>query len=244
MRGMSAAEPVPAAEADPDEPERVAVVAARNEADRIGATIAALKGASPGISVFVADDASDDGTADVALVAGATVISRGRPHGKGGNMTAACEAALDGLPLETTVLLCDGDLGDSAARLTPLLEAVEAGRADLAIAVFSRKVGGGVGAAKGAARWAIRRASGFEASEPISGQRAMAASTLRALLPFAPSYGMETAMTIDAVRAGYRVAEVEADLSHRATGRTLGGFVHRGRQLRDILAAYLSRRRG
>ena len=235
---MSAAEP------DPSAPVRVAVVAARTEADRIGATIAALKAASPGISVYVADDASDDGTADAALVAGATVISRGRPHGKGGNMTAACEAALGDLSPEATVLLCDGDLGDSAARLTPLLEAVESGGADLAIAVFSRKVGGGVGAAKGTARWAIRRASGFDASEPISGQRALRAATLRALLPFAPSYGMETGMTIDAVRAGYRVAEVEADLSHRATGRTFGGFVHRGRQLRDILAAYLSRRRG
>ena len=241
---MTAAEPVPVAEPDPDVPERVAVVAARNEADRIGATIAALKGASPGISVYVADDASDDGTASAALVAGAAVISRGRPHGKGGNMTAACTAALDGLAADAVVLLCDGDLGESAAHLMPLLEAVEANRADLAIAIFSRKVGGGVGAAKGTARWAIRRACGFEASEPISGQRAMRASTLQSLLPFAASYGMETAMTIDAVRAGYRVAEIEADLAHRATGRTLGGFVHRGRQLRDILAAYLSRRRG
>ena len=172
------------------------------------------------------------------------MVSRGRPHGKGANVSAAAEAALSATPAPRLVLLCDGDLGDSAARLMPLLEAVESGRADLAIAVFSRKVGGGVGAAKGTARWAIRRASGFTASEPISGQRAMRASTLRSLLPFAPSYGMETAMTIDAVRAGYRVAEVEADLSHRATGKTFGGFVHRGRQLRDILAAYLSRRRG
>ena len=43
-------------------------------------------------------------------------------------------------------------------------------------------------------------------------------------------------MTIDAVRAGYRVAELELDLEHRATGRTLAGFVHRGRQLRDFAA--------
>ena len=31
-------------------------------------------------------------------------------------------------------------------------------------------------------------------------------------------------MTIDAVRAGYRLREYELDLSHRATGRTLAGF--------------------
>jgi hypothetical protein len=50
-------------------------------------------------------------------------------------------------------------------------------------------------------------------------------------------------MNIDAARAGFRIAEVELDLEHRATGRTLGGFVHRGRQLRDVLRAYASRRR-
>ena len=43
-------------------------------------------------------------------------------------------------------------------------------------------------------------------------------------------------MTIDAVRAGHRVAEIELDLGHRASGRTLGGFAHRGRQLVDFAA--------
>ena len=48
-------------------------------------------------------------------------------------------------------------------------------------------------------------------------------------------------MTIDAHRAGFAVGEVEVDLTHRATGRTLGGFVHRARQLRGILRAALTR---
>jgi glycosyltransferase involved in cell wall biosynthesis len=223
---------------------RIAVVAARNEADRLAATIAALREASPGITVFVADDASTDGTSGVALAAGATVISRRRPHGKGANMTAACEAALDGAWSTDLVLLCDGDLEASAAELLPLLEAVESNDCDLAIASFARRLGGGVGATKGFARWAIRSLSGYQAGEPISGQRAMRASTLRSLMPFAAAYGMETAMTIDAVRAGHRVSEIELDLNHRATGRTLRGFLHRGRQLRDIAAVYVARRRG
>jgi glycosyltransferase involved in cell wall biosynthesis len=223
---------------------RVAVVAARNEADRIADTIAALRGAIDSIDVIVADDASDDGTGRVALAAGAEVVTRNRPHGKGDNMTAACRAALTGRAPDAIVLLCDGDLGASAARLVPLLDAVEANDCDLAVAAFAVKVGGGVGAAKGFARWAIARASGFAAREPISGQRAMRATTLDALLPFAPRYGMETGMTIDAVRNGARVCEIEIDLSHRATGKTLAGFLHRGRQLRDIAAAYYARRRG
>jgi glycosyltransferase involved in cell wall biosynthesis len=218
------------------------VVAARNEADRIGATIGALRKAVPGIEVFVADDASDDGTRDAALVAGATVIGRNRPHGKGGNMTAACTAALDGLPDEATVLLCDGDLGETAGRLTPLVDAVEDGTCDLAVAAFQRKVGGGLGLAKGYAQRTIERLTGFEASAPISGQRAMSAAVLRDLLPFAPRYGMEIGMTVDAIRAGHRVGEVELDLAHRATGRTLAGFLHRGRQLRDFVAVARDRR--
>ncbi|MGC1852947.1 MAG: glycosyltransferase, partial [Solirubrobacterales bacterium] len=59
------------------------VVAARNEADRIGETLAALRGALPGAALWVADDASTDGTAETAMAAGAQVVSRGRPHGKG-----------------------------------------------------------------------------------------------------------------------------------------------------------------
>ncbi|MGD1056822.1 MAG: hypothetical protein ABR992_05335 [Solirubrobacteraceae bacterium] len=62
------------------------------------------------------------------------------------------------------------------------------------------------------------------------------------MLPFAHGFGMEIGMTIDAVRAGHRVREVELDLSHRASGRTLAGFLHRGRQLVDFLRAYVSRR--
>jgi UDP-N-acetylmuramyl pentapeptide phosphotransferase/UDP-N-acetylglucosamine-1-phosphate transferase len=41
-------------------------------------------------------------------------------------------------------------------------------------------------------------------------------------------------MTIDATRAGVGFEEVELDLEHRATGRDLRGFVHRGRQLVDL----------
>ncbi len=182
-----------------------AIVAARNEADRIGETVRALRGAFSGARVWVADDASEDGTAEAAMAAGAEVVSRGRPHGKGANVTAAAAAALSVPVPPRLVLLCDGDLGASAARLAPLVEAVREGECDLAVAAFSRRVGGGFGLALGFARWAIRRRCGLETGAPISGQRAMRAEVLRAVLPFAPAYGMEVGMTIDAVRAGYRV---------------------------------------
>jgi glycosyltransferase involved in cell wall biosynthesis len=219
-----------------------AIVAARNEADRVGDTVEALREAFPGAAIWVADDASGDRTAELALAAGAQVVSRGRPHGKGGNVTAAAEAALSAEPVPQLVLLCDGDLGGSAARLVPLVEAVQAGECDLAVAAFSRRVGGGFGLALGFARWAIRRLCGVRAEAPISGQRALRADVLRAALPFAAGFGMEIGMTVDAARAGFRLREYELDLEHRATGRSIAGFLHRGAQLRDFLRAYAARR--
>ncbi len=227
----------------PDPAPRIAViVAARNEADRIGATLAALRGVLPEAALWVADDASEDGTAEAAMAAGAQVVSRGRPHGKGANVTAAAEATLSAEPAPDLVLLCDGDLGPSAAELAPLVEAVRRGECDLAVAAFSRRVGGGFGLALGFAHWAIRRRCGLEAEAPISGQRALRVEALRATLPFARGYGMEIGMTIDAVRVGYRLREYELDLSHRATGRSLAGFAHRARQLADFARVYVSRR--
>jgi glycosyltransferase involved in cell wall biosynthesis len=221
-----------------------AIVAARNEADRVGETVRSLRRAFPSARVWVADDASEDGTAEAAMLAGAEVVRRGRSHGKGGNVTAAAEAALSVDPPPRIVLLCDGDLGASAARLMPLVAAVMRDECDLAVAAFSRRVGGGFGLALGFARWTIRRLCGAETEAPISGQRALRAETLRAALPFAKGFGMEIGMTVDAVRAGYRLREYELDLEHRATGRDFGGFVHRAGQLRDFALVFFARWRG
>ncbi len=148
------------------------------------------------------------------------------------------------LPSEDpVVLLCDGDLGESARLLGPLVQAVIVGDSDMAVASFAKRVGGGLGLAVGFAGWAIRRRCGLELRAPISGQRALRASVLLRALPFAEGFGMEIGMTIDLARAGARVGEVELDLSHRATGRTFGGFLHRGRQLVDFVRVYFARRR-
>jgi len=91
--------------------------------------------------------------------------------------------------------------------------------------------------AKRAARTLIRLRTGFEPHEPLSGQRALSPRARAAVFPLAPGFGAETRMTIDAVRAGFRVEEVELPLEHRATERDLRGFAHRGRQLLDLLLA-------
>jgi glycosyltransferase involved in cell wall biosynthesis len=228
------------------------IVTARNEADRLGATIRALREAFPAAEIWVADDASEDATSHVALQEGTRVVKAPRPLGKGGAATLVAEAVLrEGDPI---VVLADADLGDSARELRKLVDglgledadAAGAGRlhpgADLTIAEFARRVGGGFGIAVGSARRAIEKATGRTMDAPISGQRAMRPGVLRSLLPFATGFGMETGMTIDALRKGLKVTEIPLDLEHRATGKTLRGFAHRGRQTRDILRAYASRR--
>ena len=228
---------------EPDKsPPRAAVIAARNEADRIGDTLDALREAMPGAELVVGDDASDDGTGEVAMRHGATLVGRNASHGKGGNATAAAEALLSAAE-PGVVLLCDGDLGDTAGELLALVEAVERGDCDLAVARFASSEGGGFGIALSYARQQIKRLCGFEAGAPISGQRAMRGDVLRDVLPFAEGFGMEIGMTVDAVRAGHRVKEIELPLAHRATYRTLAGFIHRFRQLRDFRRAVRARDR-
>jgi Glycosyl transferase family 2 len=210
----------------------VAVVAAHDEADRIGATVEALDALVD--EVVVVDDGSGDRTASAALVAGATVLRASRRLGKG----RALEEALERLEPADVWLFADADLGASARELGPLVERVRTSRADIAIAAFPQLSGGGFGLVKRAAARSIRRLSGFEAHEPLSGQRAVSAAALTAVRPLASGFGTETAMTIDAVRAGLRVIEVPIDvLLPRPTGRGPRGFAHRGRQGLDILRA-------
>jgi len=200
------------------------LVAARDEEERIGATIAALRTQFPEAAVFVADDGSRDRTATVAEGAGATVIRLAR-RGKGQALTLAEREIPAGI-----LLLCDADLrGD----LRPL----QASEADLAVASFRTSIGGGLGLAKGAARRLIRLACGRTMREPLSGQRRLTERARAAVFPVAGGFGVETRMTIDAVRAGLTVDEVEVDLEHRSTGRDLRGFAHRGRQLADLVLA-------
>ncbi len=219
------------------------LVAAHNEADRIASTLSALAGAFPRAALVVADDGSRDGTAQIARALGARVVASGTRRGKGAAMGAAaagvlsqCDSGADGL-----IVLCDGDLGASAAQLGALPALVARGEADLAVAAFARTLGGGFGLTRGFARWAVRNRCGLELAAPISGQRAPAASRLAGLLPFADGYGMELGMTLDAAAAGMRVRELTLALSHRATARTPAGFAHRGAQLRDIVRAYRAR---
>ena len=213
----------------------VAVVAARDERNQLAATVEAIKTLALD-EVVVVDGGSRDGTAQRAVEAGARVLRRppGRPMGKG----EALERALTRIDPAAIYLLLDADLGRTAKEAGALLEEVATGRADLAIAIFPPDPRSkGFGLVKGFAARSIRSLCGFSAREPLSGQRAVRAEALAAARPLARGFGVEVAMTVDVVRAGFRVREIPVSMVHEPTGRDFSGFLHRARQGWDVLRA-------
>jgi glycosyltransferase involved in cell wall biosynthesis len=218
-------------------PLALALVAAHNEEATIARTVKSLAGLKSVTEVVVLADGCTDGTGQEALAAGARVLIAPRRMGKGG----AIESALDRGLLADVYLLVDGDVADTASETDALVEEIAAGRLDLAIGRLPPQAGGGFGLVKALSGLAIRGLCGLQPDEPLSGQRAVKREVLEACRPLANGFGLETAMTIDAVRLGFRVGEVPVDMTHRPTGRALRGFLHRARQGADIVRAVVPR---
>lgn len=211
----------------------VALVPAKDRADDIAATVGALQGLAAVDRVMVVDDGSRDGTAEAARAAGAEVLRLPVNRGKGGAVLAGVEAT----PEADVYLLIDADLAATASAADRLLDPVLGDEADMVVGVFPPAEGrGGSGRVKSLARGAIHRATGRRFDEPLSGQRAVRRELL-AGLPSADRFGLEVAMTIDALRAGARVLEVEVPMDHRHTGGSWAGHLHRARQGLDIARA-------
>ncbi len=232
----------------PASDEVAVVIPARNEADRIQATVTAALGLPAAAVVIVVDDGSKDGTAAAARSAGAVVTRHARNRGKGAAMETGAEAValLDQRERRDRprhLLFLDADLGRTAAAAGPLAEPVLAGTADMTIAVFATTVKlGGHGLVVGLSGAGIRRATGWRPAQPLNGQRCLTRAAFEAARPLARGWGVETALSIDLLRKGLRVTEVEVELAHRATGTGMHAQLHRARQLTDVARALAARR--
>lgn len=219
-------------------PMRVAIlIPARNEADRIGETIRALQGALPDAPIIVLDDGSTDNTAELAARAGAQVIRVGDYLPRTGSKGDALWLGWQLIEAEVYLFL-DADLGATARYASRLLTPVQLRYAEMTIAVLPPAGRtGGFGLVVKLARLYLRMRTGRRFRAPLSGQRAVRRELLTQLRGFAPGYGLELGLTLDAARLGARILEVEVPFEHRAHGRTLKGFLHRARQLRDVCLA-------
>ncbi|HET7015426.1 MAG TPA: glycosyltransferase [Streptosporangiaceae bacterium] len=231
--------------------ELAVVIAARNESERISATVKAAA-TIPGVDlVVVVDDGSVDGTGAQAAQAGAVVARHARNRGKAAAMETGAEAvkviesrqAGDDGPQSRHLLFLDADLTETAANATPLTEPVLQGEADMTIAVFaSKEKRGGHGLVVGLAGSGIERATGWRPTEPLNGMRCLTRAAFEAARPLADGWGAETGLTIDLLRRGMRVTEVVVPLRHRATGKDLHSQLHRAHQLADVAKALAVRK--
>jgi len=229
------------------------VIPAKNESDRIRATVTAAARIAGVDLVVVVDDGSSDGTAAAAAAAGASVVRHARSRGKAAAMETGAEAvaliesrndaaASNGRAAPRHLLFLDADLAGSAAAAGPLAEPVRAGSADMTIAVFSNRVRqGGHGLVVKLSGAGIQRATGWRPAEPLNGQRCLTRAAFDEALPLAPGWGAETGMTIDLLRKGLRITEVKVPLAHRATGRDWRSQLHRAGQLADVARALAAR---
>jgi glycosyltransferase involved in cell wall biosynthesis len=218
----------------------VALVPAHNEEDAVGKTVRSLKDSKVIDTVIVIDDGSTDKTAEKAEKAGAEIVRLTRNTGKGG----ALNQGLKILPSDyDAVAFIDADVEDSAGEVDKLAKPVIEGEADMSIAVITAKPGsGGFGLVKGLAQRGLKKKTGLDLKAPLSGQRVIKQEVIDAIGHFEAGYGLEVALTIDAVKNGFKVVEVPVDMYHAYTGKTVAGFLHRGRQYLDVLRALRRRK--
>ena len=168
LQGCSAARSPCADGAPPAEtpaPERLAamtdtavaaIIPAKDEADRIAATVDAVRSLDRVDLVVVVDDGSSDATADLARPAGALVVRHPRNRGKAAAMTSGAgyvsriefeEGRVGPTADRRALLFVDGDLEASAANLDVLIPPVASGEADMTIATLppQKTAGGGRG---------------------------------------------------------------------------------------------------
>jgi glycosyltransferase involved in cell wall biosynthesis len=225
-----------------------AVVPCKDEAERIAATVVAVAFLPQVGRVVVVDDGSTDGTAAAARAAGADVVRHERNLGKAAALETGVRRvreleAADDASWPAALLFVDGDLQETATNLGVLTAAVLDGSADMTIATLPAQItaGGGRGLVVGLARRGIEHLTGFRAVQPLSGMRCVSPVAFQAASPLARGWGVETALTVDVLRAGLTVLEVPCELQHRVSGRNWRGQVHRAEQYRDVWLALVRR---
>jgi dolichol-phosphate mannosyltransferase len=208
------------------------VVPTYNEAFNIRALCAAIHDAVPHAHVYIVDDASPDGTAEIAeawaqeAAAPLTVVRRPGKAGLGGAYRAGLTAAIDGGA--SVCVQMDADFSHDPGMLPALIANVELG-ADLAIG--SRYVPGGrtenwPWRRRWLSRWGNRYAAGvlgLAINDATAGYRAYASSALQRMdfhSVGADGYGFQIEMTHRLVRVDGRIVEVPIVFRDRAAGES------------------------
>ncbi len=184
-----------------------AVVPAFNEATSIATVVEGVRGAVA--RVIVVDDGSTDGTAEVAVAAGADLITHAVNRGKGHAVRTGLARVLAGD--FTHMLLIDGDLQHVPEEASQLLAAAAATGADVVLGTrqFDRSR---MPASRYHANRIGSRALSWFVGAPVEdtqcGFRVFRVEALRPLRLVAAGYDIETEMLVKVRRRGGRVTSV------------------------------------
>jgi glycosyltransferase involved in cell wall biosynthesis len=210
------------------------VIPCLDEEKAIGPLVTALRRVlDPDLDhVIVVDNGSRDRAAEVAHQAGAEVVVEAR-RGYGRACLAGVRAAADGV-----LVFLDGDGADDPDDLMLVTKPVLEGAADLVVGVRRQRDSGSMTAFQRlgnlVATGLIGRMNRVHVSD-LGPMRAIRLDKLLALEPAAQTYGWSTEITVKAIRAGYRYAEVPVR-HHRRVGiskvsGTLNGSVRAGARI-------------
>lgn len=221
-----------------------ALIVAHDQARYIAATVRATR-AIPGIDlVLVVDDASTDNTQELARKAGAVVVRNSHARGRSASLElGASVIAMRDEPGATprAILFLEGSLGSFAIGAAPLVPAVTEGVCDMAIGL-TEMTPLSTGPTAKAARRAIELSSNWTPQQPLSRIRCVSRDAFEAAIPLARGAGMEVALTLDALAAGYLVTEVECEIRHKPHASDRRSLGTRANQYRDVMLAIGSRR--
>lgn len=217
----------------------VCVVPVYNESDVIKETIKKLDTIRLIDEIVIVNDGSEDNSLDVLEKLGKRVISYEKNMGKGYAIKRAMEELDYGY-----LMLVDGDLGRSSGEVYRLLDPILRSEADFTVARFPEakkvtKKKGGFGLVKKLAKNGVRFFTGQEIESSLSGQRVYKKEVLDSIDYIPNRYGIEVAMTVQALNNGFEILEVPVEMTHRYTGRDMAGFIHRGKQFKDILKTFI-----
>jgi glycosyltransferase involved in cell wall biosynthesis len=203
------------------------IVPALNEERSIPLVVKSLLDSN--LDVLVIDDCSTDQTSQLARSLGARVLSLPLNLGVGGALRAGFRYAVDNG--YESVVQVDAD-GQHPIHQIPELESAALAN-DAQLVIGSRFLGKNSTLTPSAARrfsmWFLSvvasRIAGTSLSDTTSGFRLIREPLLSEFARNFPSYylGDTYEATIAALRAGYRVIEVPADLSERAHGKSTAG---------------------
>lgn len=224
-----------------------ALIPAYNESERISITISALKARKEIHSIVVCDDGSTDNTVELAKSSGADLVLTQKNMGKGAALTNAYESVRGKYDV---YLLLDADLGASAGEAVKLLPPLWKEEADMVIGMLppdpefaETGESGGTGMVVSLANWGIKRSTGKTFQQPLNGQRAIRKEVLEKIGgKFQSGFGVEVALTITTLKAGFRVVEVDTQFRHKVTGSDWSSVFHRGHQFIDVAKALLGNR--